>query len=329
MPMDTCSALADFLAYLDAERGFSPRTQHAYASDLSQFVEFAGAQGAVFPDGVSAAVVRSWIVAMKQRGLAGSSIARHVYALRSFWRFLQESDLVSHDPLRRISVPKRKQTVPTCLTIDEVRLLLAAAGEHRNPVVAARDRAIVTTLVFTGLRRGELLDLRMDDFSVQARVLRVRQGKGGKGRVVPVVGEVLAAIEAWLELRPGGSHDYVFATVCGNRIHPSRLQIIWERVRNQSGVTREGVSLHTLRHTFATLLLRSGTDLVTIQKLLGHSRLETTAVYLHADAGDLRSGVERHPLAVREAEVPAVGSTTAPAATRYGRAWRVVETGGS
>ncbi|MCE5217263.1 tyrosine-type recombinase/integrase [bacterium] len=323
--MDACSVAQDFLACLDAEKGYSPKTQLAYASDLSQFLEFVRSEGVAVPEGVSVALVRRWIVSMKQRGLAASTIARHVYALRSFWRFLQDSDLVDHDPLSRISVPKRRQLLPTRLSVEEARHLLAAGADHRDPVVAARDFAMMATLVFTGVRRSELLALRLEDVMLPSRTLHVRCGKGGKGRMIPLVEEVVDAIGTWLAVRPAAAHDYLFTTVCGNRIYPSRLQIIWQRVRKQSGVTREGVSLHTLRHTFATLLLKGGADLVAIQGLLGHSRLETTAVYLHADTRDLRSGVERHPLAGTGVATDPAKHTEAPA-PRPAPAWRRLPT---
>jgi site-specific recombinase XerD len=297
VPMDTCPEVDEFLAFLVAEKGFSPLTVRAYASDLSQFATFASAQGTPEFKAVSTRLVRAWIVSLNQRGLASSSIARHICALRSFWRFLLDSDVVQHDPLRSISAPKRQQPLPMCLTADELQLLIEAAGSHRDPVVAARDHAIITVLGFTGMRRGEVLGLRLHDVAPVSRSIHVRQGKGRKDRMIPATGEVLAAVDDWLRVRPRAGHDYLFTTVCGNRIYPSRLQLIWECVKGQSGVSRDGVTLHTLRHTFATLLLRNGADLVTIQRLLGHTRLDTTAIYLHADAGDLRRGVERHPLA--------------------------------
>lgn len=236
---------------------------------------------------------------MKQRGLAASTIARHVYALRSLWRFLQDSDLVGHDPLSRISVPKRRQLLPTCLSVEEARHQLAAGADHRDPVVAARDFAMMATLVFTGVRRSELLALRLEDVMLPSRTLHVRCGKGGKGRMIPLVEEVVDAIGTWLAVRPVAAHDYLFTTVCGNRIYPSRLQIIWQRVRKQSGVTREGVSLHTLRHTFATLLLKGGANLVTIQEMPRHTDLATTSTCLQVSVPHLQDAARLHPLGGR------------------------------
>ncbi len=312
--MDTCSLTQDFLVFLDAEKGYSRLTLQAYASDLSQFWTFARPEHVGTPDDVTTALVRRWIVHLRQQGLASSSIARHLSALRSFWAFLLDNDHVAHDPLRSISGPKRKHAVPTCLTVPEVELILSAAGSHSNPVIAARDFAMMSTLVFTGLRRAELLALKVADVSFETRALHVRNGKGGKDRVLPVTAEVLGPVEDWLGRRPSGKTDALFTTTYGNRIHPTRIQIIWKRVLTDSGITRDGITLHTLRHIFATLLLQNGTDLVSIQKLL------------HADQTQLREGVLMHPLVKRDAGEPQQSSnntrvTQGPGSSRS--VWRM------
>jgi len=294
--MDTCSLIHDFLVFLDAEKGYSPLTIRAYQGDLAGFLAHAVAKGVDDLRDVSPALVREWIVSLKQRGLAHSSIARHVYALRSFWSYLLDSEVVSGDPLKRISVPKRQQTIPATLTPDELRVLLNAAGQHANPVISCRDFAMMSVLAFTGMRRSELLGLSMDDVSVETATAHVRGGKGGKSRLIPLADEALQAIVAWREMRPPGRCNSLFTTVRGNRVHPSRFQIIWTRVLRSSGISRPGITPHTLRHSFATLLLQNGANLFAIQKLLGHSRLDTTAFYLRMGDDDLRAGVERHPL---------------------------------
>jgi site-specific recombinase XerD len=213
------------------------------------------------------------------------------------------------------------------LTVEELELLLRAAGDHRDPIVAARDHAIISVLVFTGMRRGELLALRLTDVCAATQTMHIRNGKGGKGRVIPLAEEVLGPLARWLEVRPGGRTDALFTTTQGNRIHPTRLQIIWRRVLRDSGITRDGVSLHTLRHSFATLLLRNGADLVTIQELLGHTRLDTTAVYLHLAGDDTRRGILKHPLvkAATPTQTRPVGERTATrGAASEATGWRLV-----
>ena len=128
-------------------------------------------------------------------------------------------------------------------------------------------------------------------------VLRVRYGKGRKSRVIPLVAEVVEAVKDWLAFRRTKGHDFLFTTMRGNRIYASRLQVIWRAVLERSGITRAGVTLHTLRHSMATPLLQSGkADPVAIQHLLGHSRLDTTGIYLHVVPTQLRSAGQVHPL---------------------------------
>lgn len=117
---------------------------------------------------------------------------------------------------------------------------------------------------------------------------------------MPLVEEAVRAVEDWLTFRRTRGHDFLFTTVHGNRVHASRLQAIWKRILDRSGIKRAAVSLHTLRHSVATLLLQSGrADLVAIQHILGHTRPDTTGIYLHVVPGQLREAVNAHPLAVR------------------------------
>jgi len=289
----------EFLLYLEAERGCSPLTITSYRSDLTQFFTHLQEVGA--PDGaasLSLTNARSWVVAMHRAGLSPNSTGRRVSALKSFCRYLHDQGHTEQNEIARLTAPARVQTLPTYLSEDELRSLMGAALDQRVAYNAFRDYAMLSVLVFTGLRRGELLNLRMGDADMIERSLRVRHGKGKKMRIVPLVDEAIQAIEDWLAFRRTKGHDYLFTTVRGNRIHPSRLQAIWKRILVRSGVTRPGVSLHTLRRSMATLLLQSGrADLVAIQRLLGHSRLDTTGIYLHVVPGQLREAVEGHPLA--------------------------------
>jgi len=297
---ETLTTLAqDFLVYLEAERGCSPLTITAYQSDLSQLFEFMQQIGvAPIPSDVTTSLIHSWVVHMKRRDLSGSTIRRHVYALKSFWTFLLDFDHVSHDPTRRVATPKRRKGLPNYLNEDELRLLIAAAADHRVDYCRRRNRAIIATFAFTGVRRGELLSLRLPDVDLIDQTVRIEDGKGGKTRILPLLDDACEALQQWLDVRRDTGHDYLFTTTHGNRIHASRLQIIWRDILQRSGIKKPRVTMHTLRHTFATLLLRSGRcDLASLQKLLGHSRLDTTAIYLHVGPQQLREAVDGHPLA--------------------------------
>lgn len=284
--------------YLEAERGYSPLTVAAYRSDLSQLFAFLQqSRQELSVAAVSTQTVRRWIVDLRRRGLSSNSVARHIYSLKSFWRYLLDFEIVDHDPLRQGSPPKRPERLPTYLNESELRQLLRAAAEHRSEYCALRTHAVIATFAFTGIRRGELLALRLQDIDLTEGTLRVEDGKGGKTRVLPLLPEAGRAIAAWLTVRRDRGHDFLFTTTHGNRLHPSRLQIIWRSILERSGITKRGVTMHTLRHSFATMLLHRQVGLASLQRLLGHSRLDTTAIYLHAGPQQLRQAVEGHPLA--------------------------------
>jgi|LSQX01.3.fsa_nt_gb integrase/recombinase XerC len=236
MLMET--ALEDFQLNLAAERGYSPRTAQSYLSDLRSFSAYAcreGWDGTV--EQVTAALIRSWMTAMKEEGRANATIARRLHGLRAFWRFLTDSELVDSDPTRKIAVPKYPRPLPEFLHADELRALLDAAQRNHSVLAAFRNYALIAVAIYTGLRRSELINLQLNDFDVERRVLRVN-GKGGRWRVVPLAEEACDALMDWLELRPAeAAHDYIFTTTHGNRIYPGRMQRIWRAAAPGSRMT--------------------------------------------------------------------------------------------
>ncbi len=176
-------------------------------------------------------------------------------------------------------------------------MILDAALEHRDVFVAFRNYALMAVAIFTDVRREELINLRLGDVDLEDGLLRVN-GKGGKWRTVPLAEEARTAVADWLEMRSSDcQHNFLFTTTRRNRIHPFRMQRIWSSIYERTGIDRDGISLHSLRHSCATLLLNSGTcDIFQIQQLLGHSRLDTTAIYLHLEPRDLQAAMAVHPL---------------------------------
>ena len=220
--------------------------------------------------------------------------------MKSFGRYLSDRELVSPTVMLRISTPRGTRNLPVYLNEGELRRLLDAAVAQRTARCAFRDYAILATFIYAGLRRSELLNLRLGDLDFVGHVLRVNLRKGRKSRVIPMAAELEQSLQDWLEGRPRARHDHVFTTIRGNRIYPTRLQISWKSLLGAAGITRPGVSIHSLRHYFATLMLRGGADLVWMQQLLGHSRLDMTAIYLHVGSLQLRTAVAAHPLAREE-----------------------------
>jgi site-specific recombinase XerD len=288
----------EFCLYLESEKASSPLTITSYRSDIRDFAAFLQSQD-VEPDPgeITPQLVRQYLLHLTRRGLKPTTRARRLHALRSFWRFLEDTAQADSNPCQRLSVPKCDKHIPAYLIPEECQALLDATGEQHYTLLATRDHAVIATLVFCGLRRQELLDLRLRDISLQDATLRVARGKGGKSRMVPLVPQVQAALQAWLEVRPDCGAEHVFVGRDGRRLRSHGLNDLFRRAAAQAGVDRPGVSLHTLRHSFATMLLHSQVDLFSLQKLLGHASIESTAIYLHVDLTRLRAAVASHPMA--------------------------------
>ncbi len=286
----------EFFVYLDAEKGCSPATIDAYGSDLRLFLAFLQDDGCC-PDlaHVTAEVLRRYLARMSVAGLSASTRARRLYALRSLWQYLETVGLISDNPCRKVAAPRRRQRLPNYLSVHEcTRLLIACDGNHYVDL-AFRDRAILAILIYQGLRRAELLGVQVGDVDLDAMTLLVRRGKGGRSRLLPLAERAADALTDWLEIRPDCANSALFVTRGGRAMSVIDLQRMFRRTVARAGL-RDGITLHTLRHTFATMLLREGVDVRTLQRLLGHASIETTALYLHVDTEDLRRAIGRHPL---------------------------------
>lgn len=286
----------EFFVYLDAEKGCSPSTIEAYRSDLKLFLAFLQEDSCpaeverVAPD-----VLRRYLASMSAAGLSASTRGRRLYALRSLWQYLETADLVTENPCRKVSAPRRSQHLPNHLTADECARLLAACDDSHYVDLAFRDRALLAVLIYQGLRRAEVLGLQLGDVDLEEMTLLVRRGKGGTSRLLPLAESAADALADWQEMRPDCASSALFTTRGGHPMSIKDLQRMFRRTVARAGL-REGITLHTLRHTFATLLLREGVDVRTLQRLLGHASIETTALYLHLDTEDLRGAIGRHPL---------------------------------
>ena len=283
-----------FLSYLEAERGYSPLTVSTYRSDIGQFMSHQGKARQV--EGVRTCDLREFMVSLQARGLQASTIARRINCLRSFFKFLWTNDYMATNPCMKITTPKTPRKLPTVLTEDECRALLDSAYQCHYTMLGFRDRAVLSLLVYTGIRRQELLDITLDDIDLEQRWLRVRRGKGNKMRMVPLVPEAIEAVRDWLEFRTDCHHRCLFCTLTRKPLGRNGLHALFRKALRNAAICRPGITLHSLRHSFASLLLKNGCDLVSIKELLGHASLESTSIYLHVDIAALQEAVAKHPL---------------------------------
>jgi integrase/recombinase XerD len=279
--------VAQFLNYMVHEKNCSANTSAAYQNDLSQFLEFlqsystpATPQITEWAD-VDDHVVQSYLLFLKERDYASSTVARKVASIKSFLHFLVGRGYLGADPSDRLDSPKVKKNLPRSIRPDEISRLMAAPEKDNSPK-SLRDKALLEMLYATGMRVTELVSLDVDNVDLDSS--SVICGEGGKReRTVPVYGDAIAAVGAYLyEGRPQllvkSSERALFLNHRGQRLTRQGLWLIIKHYVQEVGIETP-VTPHTLRHSFATHMLDSGADLREVQERLGHASSSTTQVY--------------------------------------------------
>ena len=319
--------LDQFLDYLMLERGLSENTREAYAHDLEVFAGFLARRGRRDAGEATRADILDHLMEQKKAGLATPSLARHLVAIKVFFRYLRNEGMVASDPTEAMESPRLWKILPPTLTVEEVDALLKAPdpstprgrcanvrkpGDYVSAMIRLaggtylfpedlepEDNALSTvnmqmeTFYATGLRVSELSALTIDDVQAEAGFVRC-VGKGDKERVVPIGHKALAAIAAWMR---GGRGEYARRNPSCRAVFLSRLglpldrTVIWRYIRQyarEAGIGKP-IHPHTLRHSFATHLLANGASLRTIQEMLGHADISTTQIYTHVDQSRLQA----------------------------------------
>ena len=287
----------EFLTYLSVERNCSKLTIEAYRSDGRAFCR--ALDELEIPhdvDQVSKQVLRQYVVWLRERGLQPATVVRRIHSLRSFWNYLWDCEYTDANPFRKLTLPKQSRKLPVYLSEDECRRLIAAARSQASPFLACRDGALLTLMLFTGARRSEILNLTWQDVDLEQGAIRFVAAKGDKTRVLPLAEDAAQRLSQWRAIRPHCGHDHVFTTQWGARLGRRGIRTALARAVEAAGIDRVGITPHKLRHSFACMMLKNGADLNCLQRMLGHTRLDTTGVYLEATAEDLREAMGRHPL---------------------------------
>lgn len=284
--------LEEFARYLSLERGLSPRTVSAYASDVGGFLAWA-AQRKIDPRHAVKNALDDFLWDEKGRGLKATSLFRKVEALKSFFAYQAIEGRLPENPAENLKGPRTPKRLPKHLSKqDALRLLAAPDGPSYED---ARARAMLELLYAAGLRVTELLTLKPESVNLQEGWVRVL-GKGAKERLVPVHPRALVALKAYLvarEKRFKAPDPELFLGRSGGKL--SRQQF-WRALRElgrRAGLKTD-VHPHLLRHTFATHLLEGGADLRSVQEMLGHADLSTTQIYTHLDSAALKSAHAKH-----------------------------------
>lgn len=284
-----------------AERGAAENTIEAYRRDLTAFLDFCAARGI---DGSAADLedLRSYLDRLAADGLATSTRARRLSALKQFFRFLHAEAVRGDDPTAILDSPKRGRPLPKILSEEEVSLLLETASAD-NSADGLRLTALLEVLYATGLRVSELISLRLNAVTGDRDMMIVR-GKGDKERLVPLGAPAKRAIEAYKAVRQGflksdKDSPWLFPSASkAGHLTRQRFGQQLKRLANRAGIAPGKVSPHVLRHAFASHLLAHGADLRAVQQMLGHADISTTQIYTHVLDERLKRLVdEHHPLA--------------------------------
>ena len=292
-----------FLLWLAAERRASPLTVEAYGADIAGFLGFLARHHGVEADLAALARVdtsdlRGWLAAEAQEGAGNATRARHLSAVKTFYRFLSRRHGVTNAALRLISGPRARKPLPRALSAVQAADVTREVAEVTDKAMTqARDTALFTLLYGCGLRIAEALALDVRDAPLPGGTGMLRViGKGSKERIVPVLPAVREAMADWLRQHPQRAPEApLFVGVRGGRLDPAVAQRTMRIYRRQAGLP-EHATPHALRHSFATHLLAGGADLRSIQELLGHASLSTTQRYTAVDTAKLMDVWRRaHP----------------------------------
>lgn len=297
-----------FLTYISVEKGYSDNTLAAYRNDLYQFADFLDTLNPPPSDWseIDKDILVGFMLDLQEREYSSATVARKIAAVKSFFSYLEDEEIVEEDPTSSLSSPKAKKTLPKTLSRRAVERLLEAPEDNRSASSAKRlrDKAMLELLYATGMRVSELVNLNVDDVTLAGASVRCL-GKGGKERVLPLHREAVEALEDYLEEgRPHYAKDpeeeALFLNPRGSRLTRQGLWLIIKGYVEETGIDEE-VTPHTLRHSFAKHLLDGGAGLRELQHLLGHSNISTTQVYAEVSSDRLRETYdEAHPRANEE-----------------------------
>lgn len=271
-----------FLDYIAEEKGYSQNTLAAYRNDLSQFMSYL--EGRVESwDEVTRDRIMDYIMTMKaEQEYASSTVARKVAAIKSFFHYLAERGKLEDDPTATLDSPKVRKRLPRAISADDMERLLSEPAGDDSPK-ALRDRALLEVLYATGLRVTELVSLNVDDVNLASGTLRVLRPRDRRERIVPVHERALGPLGDYIErgrmqLLRDPEEPALFLNHRGRRLTRQGLWLIVKHYVREVGIS-EGVTPHTLRHTFAAHMLDQKAELEYVQQILGHANISTTQVY--------------------------------------------------
>lgn len=290
-----------YTRYLKLERNYSPNTLAAYQNDLSWLLSFCEQQE-MNPLDMQLEDLQHFAVQLHEHQIGPTSQARILSGIRSFYKYLLLSGEIEQDPTELLESPHLGERLPEVLSTDEIDQIQKSIDLSKPE--GQRNKTIIEVLFSCGLRVSELVNLKLSNLYLEEGFVRV-MGKGSKERLVPISSKAVRELKYWFVDRnlmkiQQGEEDYVFLNRRGKHLTRTMILIMLKRQAVAAGITKT-ISPHTLRHSFATELLKGGADLRAIQAMLGHESIGTTELYMHIDTTTLREEIlQHHPRNMKE-----------------------------
>ena len=291
---DTTSIVRNYQRFLKLERNYSPNTLDAYLRDIDKLLTYLKKENKSVLD-VTLEDLQTFIATLHDIGIHPRSQCRILSGVRSFYRFLNLDGYMDDDPTELLDSPQIGEHLPEVLSTDEVDMLESSIDLSKAE--GQRNKAIIEVLFSCGLRVSELVNLKLSNLYIEEQFVRV-MGKGSKERLVPISQKAIKELSYWfqdrnqLQIKPG-EQDYVFLNRRGSHLTRVMILIMIKRQAEEAGI-KKTISPHTLRHSFATVLLEGGADLRAIQAMLGHESIGTTEIYTHITTNQLRQEILNH-----------------------------------
>lgn len=276
--------ISDFLNYIEFERRYSVHTLNSYTKDLEQFSDYIKHTYHIDKaKEIDFVFIRSWIAMLMEEGNSPRTVNRKISTLKSYFRYLLKVGKIDHNPVLKITGPKVRKKLPVFIEEKSMNLLITEFATPES-FEEARDRLVVELFYATGIRRAELIGLKIGDIDLESGLVKVL-GKRNKERLIPIHNSLFSLINLYLSFKQKAivvqsQEPYFFLTIKGKKMYP---KLVYRIVNNYLSrvSTQKKKSPHVLRHTFATHMLNHGADLNAVKELLGHTNLSATQIYTH------------------------------------------------
>ncbi len=287
-----------FLSYLEFEKKYSTHTVLAYKNDLESFLQFASEKFAYSSiEEIHYPIIRSWIVHLVDSGITNRTINRKISSLKSYYKFLLKTGSIKENPLAKHKALKVAKKIQVPFSEKEIQQVLSLLNES-DDFESVRNKLIVELFYSTGIRRAELINIKVQDISISQQTVKVL-GKRNKERIIPLLPSVIETIKLYIRFRDEiptiKDQEFLFISKKGVKIYET---LVYRIINSYFSLVSQKVkrSPHILRHSFATHLLSEGADLKAVKELLGHASLASTQVYTHNSIAKLKDVyLKSHP----------------------------------